>query len=340
MDTPILTVQELTTPLRIGNGVYDVVDGLSFDLYRGKTLALVGESGCGKTMAALSIMRILPKHVALPSKGKVLYQGQNLLEMPEAQMRKIRGARIAMIFQDPSSALNPVYTILSQMLEVAEIHLNIYGEAAFLIAIQALEEVGITSPKECLHAYPHQISGGMKQRVMIAMALMCKPDILIADEPTTALDVTIQAQVLDLIRTLQAREGLAVLLITHDMGVVAEMADDVIVMYASQGVEKAEAVELFDHMAHPYTIGLFQSRPSPERHQKRLYSIKGNVPSLTHYPQGCRFHTRCPFVMPKCKQGRVPDFLVNDLPSHYAKCWLLDGSVESEEKRLQPLESI
>lgn len=332
MDTPILTVQELTTPLRVGQGIYNVVDRLSFNLYRGKTLALVGESGCGKTMAALSIMRILPKHLALPSQGKILYQGDDLLKVSEAHMRKIRGARIAMIFQDPNSALNPVYTILSQLLEVAEIHLNIYGEAALLVAIKALEEVGIASPKECLSAYPHQISGGMKQRVMIAMALMCKPDILIADEPTTALDVTIQAQVLDLIRRLQAREGLAVLLITHDMGVVAEMADDVIVMYASQAVERAEAIELFDNMSHPYTIGLFQSRPSPDKHQKRLYSIKGNVPSLTHYPHGCRFHTRCPFVMPKCKQGDVPDFAVQASSSHYAKCWLLDGTLESAMK--------
>ncbi len=330
---PILQVRKLTTKLQLGGKAYPVVDGLSFDLHLGKTLSLVGESGCGKSLTALSIMRILPKPPALPPEGEILYKGKNLLAMSEREMRSIRGARIAMIFQDPISALNPVYTIGSQLVEVAELHLNLYGEEAEERAIKALKEVGIATPRERLQDYPHQLSGGMKQRVMIAMALMCEPDILIADEPTTALDVTIQAQVLDLIRDLQARKGMALLLITHDMSVVAEMAHDVIVMYASQGIERGSVFQIFDRMSHPYTIGLFNSRPSANTGKGDLKAIKGTVPSIAHYPSGCRFHPRCPFVMPKCHHGDVPDFLIEE--NHFAKCWLYDDSQESEEKKRQ-----
>ncbi len=301
-------------------------------MHLGKTLALVGESGCGKTMTALSIMRILPTPPALHPEGEVLYRGQNLLALSEKEMRRIRGGRIAMIFQDPVSALNPVYTIGSQLVEVAELHLGLYGDEAVNRAVKALKEVGIASPESRLYDYPHQMSGGMKQRVMIAMALMCEPDILIADEPTTALDVTIQAQVLDLMRELQKRKGMAVLLITHDMGVVAEMADDVIVMYAAQAVERGTVTEIFDHMSHPYTRGLFKSRPDPKKPQGELQAIKGTVPSITHYPHGCRFHPRCPFIMDKCRHGEVPDFTLEPGSKHQAKCWLYDGSLESSEK--------
>lgn len=332
MSEPILDVKKLTTRLQIGNHTYRVIEEISFKLYPGRTLAIVGESGCGKTITALSIMRILSMPPALPSEGEVLYKGQNLLTLSEKEMRKIRGARIAMIFQDPSSALNPVYKIGDQLMEVAELHLQLYGEEAVERCVQALEEVGITSPRERLNDYPHQLSGGMKQRVMIAMALMCEPDILIADEPTTALDVTIQAQVLDLIRKLQARKGTALLLITHDMGVVAEMADDVLVMYAAQVMERGDVYQIFDQMAHPYTIGLFQSRPNPSTPRGALKAIKGSVPQLTHYPKGCRFHPRCPFAMPKCHQGDVPDFPINGSPSHLSKCWLYDGTEESAKK--------
>lgn len=325
--TPILSVQNLTTTLEIGQQAYPVVESLSFDLHLGKTLALVGESGCGKTMTALSILRILPSPPALFPTGKVLYKGQNLLELKESQMRRIRGGKIAMIFQDPISALNPVYTIGEQMMEAAELHLHLYGDEAFIKAAEALADVGIATPKELLFAYPHQLSGGMKQRVMIATALMCEPDILIADEPTTALDVTIQAQVLDLIRKLQTKKGMAVLLITHDMGVVAEIADEVIVMYAAEAVERGTVVQLFDNMSHPYTMGLFKSRPSLDAKKGSLKAIKGNVPSFTHFPLGCRFHSRCPYVMNKCHHGAVPDFMVSE--SHLAKCWLHDNTEES-----------
>ncbi|MGA8165262.1 MAG: ABC transporter ATP-binding protein [Waddliaceae bacterium] len=322
MEEPILAVKNLATPLQIGKEVYDVVDQLSFDLHLGKTLALVGESGCGKSLTALSIMRILPEPPCLPSRGEVMYKGKNLLAISEKEMRKIRGANISMIFQDPATALNPVYTIGTQLIEVAELHLGLYGEAAEQRAIQALNEVGIPLPEQRMDNYPHQLSGGMKQRIMIAMALMCEPDILIADEPTTALDVTIQSQVLKLIKELQNEKGMAVLLITHDMGIVAEVADEVIVMYTSQAMERGNVFQIFSEMAHPYTMGLFDSRPSVCGPKGKLQPIKGTVPSLTAYPQGCRFNTRCPYVMDICLKGEVPDFPVGDTPGHLSKCWL------------------
>lgn len=329
---PILSVRQLTTSLEFSDHPYKVVDGISFDLHLGKTLALVGESGCGKTLTALSIMRILPQPPALNPEGEVLYKGQNLLKISEKEMRRIRGAKISMIFQDPTSALNPVYTIGEQMIETVELHLNLYGDEALEKAAGALAEVGIAGPHDILLSYPHQLSGGMKQRVMIANALMCEPDVLIADEPTTALDVTIQAQVLDLFRKLQAKKGMALLLITHDMSVVAEMADEVIVMYAAQSVERGEVYRIFDHMAHPYTMGLFKSRPTLNTPRGELQAIKGFVPSVAHFPKGCRFHPRCPFAMEKCRGGDVPDFLIDKgTPGHehFAKCWLHDGSEES-----------
>lgn len=325
MSQPILQVKQLTTRLLIGDKSVSVVDGLSFDLHEGKTLALVGESGCGKSMTALSLMRILPQPPALPPTGEILYKGRNLLSISEKEMRKIRGGRLAMIFQDPTSALNPVYTIGDQLVEVAEQHLNLYGEEAFQRALTALEEVGIPSPQQRLNDYPHQLSGGMRQRVMIAMALMCEPDVLIADEPTTALDVTIQAQILDLIRKLQKDKGMAVLLITHDMGIVAEMADEVIVMYAAQGIEQAGVLDMFNQMSHPYTQGLFASRPAFQKTGESLYSIKGSVPQPTQFPSGCRFHPRCPYVMDCCLKGEVPVFSVPSKAPHRVKCWLYDS---------------
>lgn len=336
MPNPILSVRNLVTRLQIGSRQWKVVDNVGFDLYPGKTLALVGESGCGKSMTALSILGILPKPPALPLEGEIIYRNQNLIGLSEKELRKIRGAKIAMIFQDPMSALNPVFTIGSQLVEVAELHLNLYGQAAIDRAIQVLHEVGIPSPEKRLNDYPHQLSGGLKQRVMIAMALICEPDILIADEPTTALDVTIQAQVLKLMRHLQEKNGMAILLITHDMGVVAEMADEVIVMYLAQGIEKGEVGEIFDHRAHPYTMGLFDSRPSVQLNKSKLKSIHGSVPTFNHIPSGCRFHPRCPYVMPKCKEGDVLDFVIDNHPSHTAKCWLYDGTEESQDRLKHP----
>lgn len=339
MSTPLLQVRNLTTNLQIGDKPFAIVENLSFDLHAGKTLALVGESGCGKTMTALSIMRILPQPPALSSTGEVIYKGQNLLTLSEGKMRQLRGSRIAMIFQDPSSALNPVYTVGEQLVEVAELHLNLFGDAAMDRAVQALAEVGIPAPKERFFDYPHQLSGGMRQRVMIAMALMCEPDILIADEPTTALDVTIQAQILDLMRGLLKRSGMAILLITHDMGIVAEMADDVIVMYAAQGIERGSTADIFDRMAHPYTQGLFAARPSMHQAKAHLHAIKGSVPPPDRFPSGCRFHPRCPFVMPHCRHGNVPDFEIGEHSGHLAKCLLYDGSLESAEKLSEGIHS-
>jgi oligopeptide/dipeptide ABC transporter ATP-binding protein len=285
-------------------------------------------------MTALSIMRVLPS-VFLPSNGQILFQGEDLLALSEAEMRAIRGSRIAMIFQDPTSALNPVYTVGDQLIESVNLHLKLDEDESRQHVLAAMEEVGVPSPVERFDEYPHQLSGGLKQRVMIAMALACRPAILIADEPTTALDVTIQAQVLELIRQLQAKNGMSQLLITHDMGVVAEMAQEVIVMYASQAIEKGSVFDIFDHMGHPYTKGLFDSRPQAKSRRGSLVPIKGQVPSLTHYPAGCRFHPRCPYAMEKCRHGPVPDFAVGGNTSHISKCWLHDGSPESAQKLLQ-----
>lgn len=328
---PILKVRNLTTKLKLGKGIFTVVDNISFDLFHGKTLAIVGESGSGKTMSALSILKILPTPPALPPEGEVIYKNRNLLTLNDHELRKIRGANIAMIFQDPMSALNPVLSIGDQLLEVANLHLGLYGDEAIEKAVESLNLVGISSPRERLFDYPHQLSGGMKQRVMIAMALMCEPDILIADEPTTALDVTIQAQVLDLMKSLQKKMGMAILLITHDMGVVAEMADDVVVMYATWAVEQGSAYQVFNLKSHPYTEGLFNSLPSETDPKKRLNVIKGTIPPITALPNGCHFNPRCPYVMEICLQGKVPDFIVNENPRHTAKCWLHDKNLISKK---------
>ncbi len=329
MTAPALQVRHLTTRLAIGKSTYKVVDDLSFSLYPGKTLALVGESGCGKSMTALSLMRILPQPPALPPEGEVLFHGQNLLELSESAMRHVRGCKVSMIFQDPSSALNPVYTIGYQLLEVISLHMDLDEAEALERCIQALKEVGIPSPEARLSDYPHQLSGGMRQRVMIAMALLCEPEVLIADEPTTALDVTVQAQVLEVMRSLQRERGMALLLITHDLGVVAEMADEVIVMYASRTVERGDVTAIFDNAGHPYTQGLFASRPNILSAKDRLTPIRGVVPPLTQYPQGCRFHPRCPHVMERCRTGNVPELSCSAHKDHTASCWLHDSEVQS-----------
>lgn len=326
----LLSVRQLDVKIKIDKKSYSVINKLSFDLKAGTTLALVGESGCGKTMTALSILRILPSPPVLPPSGEILYKGTNLLKLSEKEMRLIRGKRIAMIFQDPMTALNPVYTIGYQLLEVAAFHLSLYNERGVAAAIKALEDVGMPNPEHVMKAYPHQVSGGMKQRAMIAMALICSPDILIADEPTTALDVSVQAQILDLMKDLQKKKGMSILLITHDMGVVAEIADEMIVMYAAQSVEKGTVYDIFDNKAHPYTQGLFASKSDRPLRNGKLTAIKGNVPPITAIPSGCPFHNRCPYVMDICKQGQVPNFALSE-PTHSTKCWLYEDHPRSQE---------
>lgn len=323
MAHPLLSVRHLTTELQIGSSSCAVVEDISFDLHGGKTVAVVGESGCGKTMMALSILRILPPDLTFSTRGEVLFQGENLLNLSERKMRAIRGGGIAMIFQDPSSSLNPIYSIGHQLVESVELHHQVYGGEAKEMAIKSLQEVGIPSPAERFDEYPHQMSGGMKQRVMIAMALIGEPEVLIADEPTTALDVTVQRQVLELIRQLQLKKNMAVLLITHDIGIVAEFSDEVIVMYASQEVERGKTLDIFDHSSHPYTQGLFNSRIGLTAPGKRLVPIQGSVPLLTDYPKGCRFNPRCPYVMEKCLKGPIPQINLSE-KEHRARCLLYE----------------
>lgn len=317
----ILDVSNFDVKIRLGDTVYPIVRNISFQLKRGKTLALVGESGCGKSMTALSILRIAQAPV-FPPTGKVLFNGEDLTSISESHMRKIRGGKIAMIFQDPSNSLNPVFTIGNQLKEAAMLHLNIDEELAEQKAIDALTAVGIPSPASRMNDYPHQFSGGMKQRVMIAMAIIAEPKILIADEPTTALDVTIQAQVLELLKNLQTRTQMSILLITHDMGVVAEVADDVAVMYAGTIVEQGDVFQVFRNPSHPYTMGLFESLNRVGVQKGNLHTIKGTVPPLYQIPSGCPFHPRCPFAFEKCYQGEVPNFDIINEPGHKARCWL------------------
>jgi oligopeptide/dipeptide ABC transporter ATP-binding protein len=322
MHHTVLQVQDLSIKLKIEGVIYSIIHGLSFELKKGKTLAIVGESGCGKTLSALAIMRLLPEPPMLAPKGKIFFKGRNLLTLPAEEMRHIRGRQIAMIFQDPKSALNPVFTIGVQLLEVVWTHLKLSEEAAKALVLKTLEDVHLPNPHEILEKYPHELSGGMLQRVMIAMSLLCSPDILIADEPTTALDVTTQSQILALLRELQEKKGMATLLITHDMGVVAQNADEVIVMYAGDQIEKGSVFDIFDHAAHPYTKALFASQP--QNHKKKyLETITGFVPRATNLPKGCLFHPRCRQTMEKCKREGAPLFSLKE-EGHFTKCWLYD----------------
>jgi oligopeptide/dipeptide ABC transporter ATP-binding protein len=297
---PLFSVKNLCVALSLENTIYFAVENLSYDLHKGKTVALVGESGCGKTLSALALLDLLPKPPCKAVQGEVIYKGENLLSVSSKRMQQIRGNQIAYVFQNPSTSLNPLYKVFDQLAEVLDIHLRLDAEETEKRVISVLEEVGITPAKEYLELYPHQLSGGLKQRVVIAMALLCEPEILILDEPTTALDVIVQVQVLDVIKKIQEKRGLALLLITHDMGVVSYMADEVIVMYTAQAVEKASKKDLFKNLLHPYTQGLFKSIPSIKDAKKKLVPIQGMVPPINAFPSGCRFHTRCPFKMDKC----------------------------------------
>ncbi len=322
---PLIEVRDLKTYFYSEEGVGTAVDGVSWSLPRGKTLALVGESGCGKSVTALSIMRLVPDPPGRIVGGRILFDGQDLVSVSEKRMRQIRGNRIAMIFQEPMTSLNPVYTVGNQIVEAITLHQNVRGEAAWNLAIEMLRKVGIPAPEQRVREYPHQLSGGMRQRVMIAMALSCNPDLLIADEPTTALDVTIQAQILDLLRKLQSEKGMSILLITHDLGVVAEMADEVCVMYASRIVERAVADELFANPLHPYTQGLFRSIPRVGEHKDRLAVIPGNVPNPLHFPGGCHFHPRCELGCEDAKCRSEHPELKELRPDHWVSCWKTPG---------------
>jgi oligopeptide/dipeptide ABC transporter ATP-binding protein len=313
----LLAIERLTLDFTRDGQVARALDGVSFTVERGQVMGLVGESGCGKSMTALAVMRLVPEPGRI-SGGRIAFDGIDLLSLPEHAMRKLRGARIAMIFQEPMTALNPVLSAGFQVAEVLRIHKPISARAAWARAVELLAEVGIPEPASRANDYPHQLSGGMRQRVMIAMAIACEPDLLIADEPTTALDVTIQAEILDLLRGLRRRRGMGVVLITHDLGVVAEQADRVAIMYAGRIVEEATTAELFAHPLHPYTRALLRSMPTLGTHRERLDAIPGNVPDITRRPSGCTFRDRCPLATTEC--ALEPPALVAKRPDHTVAC--------------------
>ena len=318
--TALLEVSGLRTSFKLEDGgEFHAVDGISFSIEPGRTLGIVGESGCGKSVTSLSIMGLLPKGQGRISAGSVRFQGTDLATLPPEAMRALRGNRMAMIFQEPMTSLNPAFTIGDQLIEGIRVHRQLSAEQAREHAIEMLRRVRIPSPERRIDEYPHKLSGGMRQRVMIAMALSCEPQLLIADEPTTALDVTIQAQVLDLMRTLREETGTAIILITHDLGVVAELADEVAVMYSGLIVERAPVARLFAHPQHPYTIGLLGSIPSMHQEQERLHAIDGQVPTPMTRVQGCRFAPRCPFAVDKCRAEAPP--LIDLGHGQQAACW-------------------
>ncbi len=326
MAEKVLEVKNLVVEFRTDRGVVKAVNGVNFDVYKGKTLGVVGESGSGKSVTALAIMGLIPNPPGKIAGGDILFNQKSLVDLPADQMRKIRGNKIAMIFQEPMTSLNPVFTIGNQIEEVVELHRPDLNKAQRKEkAIEMLKLVGIPSPEKRVNEYPHQLSGGMRQRVMIAIALSCEPDILIADEPTTALDVTIQAQILELMKKLQKELGMGIILITHDLGVVAETCDDVAVMYCGQIVERADVKTLFNHPRHPYTRGLMDSIPSFDStigvKKERLLTIEGMVPSLFELPSGCNFQERCKFKSEACKGIQGEPQLKEVASLHQVSCF-------------------
>jgi peptide/nickel transport system ATP-binding protein len=319
---PLLRVRDLCTYFHLGGPVAKAVDGVSFDIRAGETVGMVGESGCGKSVTALSLLRLVDPPGRIEPGSRIEFEGRDLLALDEEGIRRIRGNRIAMVFQEPMTALNPVFTIGDQVAEVARVHSNASRRAAWERAVEMLNLVGIPDPRERAKSYPHQLSGGMRQRVLIAMALVMNPSLLIADEPTTALDVTIQAQILELIADLQQRLGLAVLLITHDLGVVAEVTSRVLVMYGGQIVERSPVRELFRNPRHPYTRGLLEAMPRLGRQRERLAVIPGTVPPPTRWPSGCRFRDRCAWAWQRCADEHPPEYTVSE--DHSARCHLVD----------------
>jgi peptide/nickel transport system ATP-binding protein len=316
---PLLRVRDLRTHFFTFDGVVKAVDGISFDVATGRTLGVVGESGCGKSVAALTVMRLIDEPGRIVD-GSVLLSDVDLLTLPEARMRDVRGNSISMIFQEPMTSLNPVLPAGSQVAEAIRLHENIRANSAMARAVEMLGSVGIPDPGRRARQYPHEMSGGMRQRVMIAMALVTQPRLLIADEPTTSLDVTIQAQILDLMSELRHRREMSIVLITHDLGVIAEMADDVVVMYCGRVVESCDVMTAFDNPHHPYTLGLLASLPRVGERRDRLSAIEGTVPDPLNLPDGCHFARRCPFAMPVCSAAMPP--LQEIQPGHLSRCWL------------------
>ncbi len=319
MSDPLLEVRDLRTHFRTERGLFRAVDGISFTVGRGRTVGLVGESGCGKSVTSLSIMGLVPQPPGHVEAEAVLFQGRDLLRLSAEERRLLRGGKMSMIFQEPMTSLNPVHTIGRQIVEGILAHTDLSPRAAKDRAVEVLELVRIPSAAARFDEFPHRLSGGMRQRVMIAMALACEPALLIADEPTTALDVTIQAQIIDLLQDLQARLGMAVLIITHDLGVIAEIADEVMVMYAGKIVESALVRDIFEDPQHPYTIGLLGSIPRIDVTRERLATIEGSVPSPNRQPRGCRFSPRCPFADARCREEPPP--LRDISPGHQVACW-------------------
>ena len=302
MSEPLLSLRHLVTAFDTDEGYLRAVDDVSFDVYPGKTLGIVGESGCGKSVTSLSILRLIPSPPGLIESGEAMFQGRDLFQIPEREMRAIRGNDISMIFQEPMTSLNPVYTVGSQIVEAIRLHRSMSKRAARARAIELLDLVGIPAPSERIDSYPHTLSGGMRQCAMIAMALACEPRLLIADEPTTALDVTIQAQILDLLRSLQAELDMSIIFISHDLGVMAEFTHEIAVMYAGKIVEHADTETLFATPRHPYTRGLLRSLPSQRNRGERLPTIPGIVPDLRTLPPGCRFQDRCELASDSCRE--------------------------------------
>jgi oligopeptide transport system ATP-binding protein len=326
---PILQVQNLQVEFHTDSGVVRAVNGVSFDLYPGETLGIVGESGSGKSVTNLSLMGLIPQPPGKIAGGKVLYNGQNLLELNQRQWQQVRGKKIAMIFQDPMTALNPFLTVEEQLIEVTMLHMQLNRAQATEHAIEILRKVGIPGAEKRIRDYPHQFSGGMRQRVMIAMAISCQPDILIADEPTTALDVTIQAQILELMKSMQKEFGTAIIFITHDLGVVASICDRVMVMYAGRKVEQSTTREIFRQPRHPYTVGLLNSAPRWDQGEDDLQAIDGQPPDLLNLPLGCSFNPRCQFVQDSCLQDTPPLVALEGKTPHQHAC--LQDITQTEE---------
>ena len=329
----LLKINDLKVHFFTPEGVVKAVDGVSFSLARGRTLGVLGESGCGKSVTALSMMRLIPDPPGRIVDGTIDFDGNDLVQTPISQIRHIRGNHISMIFQEPMTSLNPVYTIGDQIAETYITHEGLSQKEALDRSTAMLQMVGIPAPEKRVHEYPHQLSGGMRQRAMIAMAMACRPKLLIADEPTTALDVTIQAQILELMLALQEELGMSIMMITHDLGVIAEVSDDVVVMYAGEVVEYAPIDTMLTEPQHPYTVGLMQSIPTLgakfSQGKQPLSEIPGFVPSLIRLPQGCIFQPRCSSAMNKCREKRPPFFALS--PDHGAKCWLLEDAANNPE---------
>lgn len=324
MNTPLLRINDLKTYFYTDMGIVKAVDGVSFSMNDKDTLGILGESGCGKSVTALSIMRLIPSPPGKIEFGEIVFEGKNVLSLPKTEMRKIRGNRISMIFQEPMTSLNPVFRIGDQIAEAIRLHQGFSRREAYDRSVEILRLVGMPSPEKRIRDFPHQMSGGMRQRVMIAIAVSCRPKLMIADEPTTALDVTIQAQILNLMQKLKEETSASIILITHDMGIIAEMAQNVIVMYAGKIMESSTAEDLFENACHPYTERLFKSVPRLDMTQKKkkLSVIPGIVPSLLNPPRGCKFNDRCHKSLPKCSEEEPPLFEVT--PQHLSRCWLYE----------------